>query len=408
MPRRRSSTRRSAIEWSVRGLLAAVAALAGYFSVTNSLGYAVKASPELAHTLTPRDGRITARLSQKVLTAGATEANRDRAEQLARLALRQDPTAVKAVAVLGLTSQLKGDLPRARRLFAYADALSRRELQTQLWAIEDAVGRNDIPGALRQYDVALRTSRTAPELLFPVLASASSDPAIGSALVKVLAANPAWSGSFVDHLVGKGPDPRATSRLLRRLQRAGLPISDSAQATAIRALRSGGFLDDAWAHYATVRAGANRRMSRDPRFTLAITEPTLFDWAPIQDDGVSTSIQSGDQGGIFDFATSPGVGGPVLQQIQMLPPGKFRLEGHSMGVDQPASSRPYWVLTCDNGQELGRVDVPNSTQDGGMFGGQFIVPAECGVQTLLLVARSSDSLAGVTGQIDRVQLQSER
>ncbi|MDT9096849.1 hypothetical protein RSW32_26335, partial [Escherichia coli] len=75
-------------------------------------------------------------------------------------------------------AQLHGDVGAARRLFAYGQRLSRRDNSTQLWAIEDAVARNDIPDVLRHYDVALRTSPNLADILYPVLASASADPAI--------------------------------------------------------------------------------------------------------------------------------------------------------------------------------------------------------------------------------------
>lgn len=90
--------------------------------------------------------------------SGLETARRREADRLARLALRQDPTAVAALATLGLNAQIRGDTNSARRYFAYSDKLSRRSLTTRLWAIEDAVARDDIPAALRNYDVALRTS----------------------------------------------------------------------------------------------------------------------------------------------------------------------------------------------------------------------------------------------------------
>ena len=169
----RSPASRSAAEWGARGALAAVLTVLGYFSVAYTLGYLLRENPAYAYSLASGDGRVTARLSQAVLTAKPAAPERDRATRLAWLALRQDPTAVRAAITLGLSAQLGGEINGARRLFAYAQALSRRELQTQLWAIEDAVSRDDITGALRQYDIALRTSRKAPDLLFPVLASAN-------------------------------------------------------------------------------------------------------------------------------------------------------------------------------------------------------------------------------------------
>src|SRR3546814_15746228 len=96
-----------------------------------------------------------------------------------------------------------------------------------------------------------------------------------------------------------------------------------------------------------------------------------------------------------------GNGGPLLQQLQMLPAGDYVLEGHSIGIEQPARSRPYWIVRCQTGGEIGRVELPNSSQAGGRFQGAIRVPADRPVPMLALVARPPDDLGGVSGQIHR-------
>lgn len=404
MTLREPSPRRSPIEWSIRCVLAAFVAVAGVYTIKSTLGTVLQANPHLAYALAPGDGRITARLSQQLLKPPMTGADRAEAERLARLALRQDATAVRAAATLGLSMQVRGDTVGARRVFAYAQALSRRDLQTQLWAIEDSVARDDIHGALRHYDIALRTSSNAPGLLFPVLASAISDPVISSALIQTFARGPNWQSNFIDYIAESGPDPRGTSRLFAGMRRAGVSQSETSESVLINRLVADGHYDDAWAYYALIRDGANRLVSRDPHFTADLTAPSPFDWNAINEGGVTTSVQRRSDGGVFDFAVPPSMGGLLLQQVQMLPAGRYRLEGHSVALEVPPSARPYWVLMCSQGQEVGRIDVPNSTQANGSFSGEFQVPAGCPVQTLALVARSSDAMGGVSGQIDGVRL----
>lgn len=376
--------------------------------MTETLAYTLRGgNVERAYALAPGDGRITALLSRELSGADATAADRARADRLARQALQHDPTAVAAVTTLGLNAQVRGHAGTARRLFAYAGTLSRRDLQTQVWAIEDAVGRGDVAGALRHYDVALRTSPAAADLLFPVLGSAISDPAIRSALADTLARDPAWETGFVSYLAENGPDPRATARLFLNLGRKNGAVPEDARTAVISSLITRDFLGDAWPFYAAARPGADRRTSRDSRFTADLANPSAFDWTPIN-NGVTALIQRGNTGGLFDFAAPPSVGGPALQQLQMLPPGDYRLEGHSIGINQPEESRPYWTLTCRDGRELGRIALPNSAQAGGAFAGGFRVPAGCPMQTLALVVRPSDAVSGVAGQIDRVRLHPAR
>src|SRR5690606_28285593 len=121
----------------------------------------VRAEPAYAHRLSPIDGKITAAVAEQSFTLTPDASSASEAARLARLALRQDATAVSALSVLGLQAQLRRDASQARDLFSYAHQLSRRELRTQIWGIEEAVGRGDIAGALEQYDRALRTSHRA-------------------------------------------------------------------------------------------------------------------------------------------------------------------------------------------------------------------------------------------------------
>lgn len=409
MPRRGVLARRSPTEWGIRAMLALLLAVLGYTSVAWTLGYAVRTqNPARAHVLAPGDGRITALLAEKALTDTPDLRTRAQAMQLSRAALARDAMALPAVTTLGLDAQLDGDTAWARRLFAYAQRLSRRDLKTRIWAIEDAVGRGDISDALRQYDIALRTSRTAPDVLFPVLAGASTEPAIARELARTLAAQPAWGANFVDYLAGSGPDPRASMRLFLALRRAGVAVSGPAQAVTITRLLSHGASQDAWLYYAATHPGSDRRMSRDPRFAADPADPTPFDWVPADVPGLTVSIQRADRGGVLDFAAPSGMGGMVVQQVQMLPPGDYRVDGHASGIEQPDRARPYWSLTCNDGRELGRVVMPSSAAAGGVFTGQLSVPAGCGVQRLALMIRASDAMAGVSGQVDRVQLRPAR
>ncbi|MCW6531223.1 hypothetical protein NED98_13305 [Sphingomonas sp. MMSM20] len=385
--------------------MALVAMLAGVSSLKQSLAYSERGiMPELAHQLAPGDGRITALLSEKLSNPEATATDRAEADRLASLALRQDPTAVPALATLGIDAQIRGETARARRIFAYAQLLSRRDLRTQLWAIEDAVARGDVADALRQYDITLRTSEYGPDLLFPVLASAIADPAIREALMRTLATKPAWTASFIEYAAVNSPDPRTTFSLLSGLRRIGVAVPSNAKVALVNALLRGDFYDEAWTYYASLRPGANRRRSRDSRFTAQFDSPSPLDWNVIGDAGISASIQRGDKGGVFDFSAPPSVGGAVLRQMQLLPPGDYLLEGHSSNIEQPSDARPYWQLTCVDGRELGRVEIANSAQTGAYFAGRIRVPTGCVTQYLVLVVRPSDLIAGSSGQIDRVQL----
>jgi hypothetical protein len=399
---RRDLARRSPKEWLVRFGLVAVAVFVGIYGVTFSIAQVVvKRDPALAYRLAAYDGWIAAAYATSLAGPDATAMDRLRADAMANRALQQEPTAVAAAATLGINADGRGDKVAARRYFTYAQKLSRRDLRTQLFMIEDAVERNDIPGAVQQYDIALRVKPSLGEMLYPVLASASEDPVIRREMVKTLSGKPLWGESFIYFVANYGKNPEAAAALFLDLRHAGVAIPGGAQSDVIDTLMARGQTNEAWSYYTAIRPGADRRRSRDSRFAATLEAPSQLDWTPVNDGlGLTTSIQ----GGMFEFAAPASVGGPMLQQLQLLPPGIYRLRGHSIGIDQAVGSLPYWTLRCQNGRDLGQVEVPNSRVANGNFIGTFRVPADCPIQTLVLIARASDAVSGLSGQFDRVEL----
>lgn len=402
MSLRRDLARRSAKAWGGRLALAAGAVLVGYYSVTFSIAQAVVGSnPELAYRLAPYDGRITAAYATSLAGEDALPSDRARADVLARRALQQDPTAVAAAATLGLNADLGGDSATARRYFAYAHRLSRRDLRTQLWMIEDAVNRGDLDATVGHYDATLRVFPELGEYLYPIMDEANTEPVIQRAFIKTLATKPLWGEGFINFIALKSTDPKAAADLFTGLERAGVALPETARVHLVSALLTAGQFDTAWSYYSTIRPSVDRRRSRDPEFAATTETPSPLDWTPVNDgSGPTTSMH----GGIFDFAAPASIGGPILQQVQLLPPGTYRLSGHSIGIDQATGARPYWTLTCQGGRELGRVEVPNSTTANGNFTGTFTVPVDCPTQTLVLIVRPSDAVSGLSGQFDRVEL----
>jgi hypothetical protein len=395
---------------AARLVLALIAVALGCIAVMHSLAMVVqKRSLREAHALAPGNGLITGELSSELSGPKATGQGRVQADRLARLALRQDPTAIDAGAALGLNAQIRGNTQLARRLFAYVQALSRRDLPTQLWAIGDAIERNDLSAALTHYDIALRTSPDASSLLFPPLAMGTADPTIRAALARTLARQPAWANDFMGYVITNDTDPEAAASLFQMISHLHGTVPDQYSAGVINALIRAGKIDQAWAYYASLHPGASRRVSRDPTFESHTQAPSEFDWVPIGDGNISASIQpDGRHGGALIFAAPPSIGGLVARQIELLPSGDYILEGRSEGIDQSDDAKPYWSLSCNGGSELGRVDVPNSSVANGRFGGHITVPADCPVQVLALNIRPSSNVSGVTGQIDRALLRPVR
>jgi hypothetical protein len=388
----------------IRAGIAASVAVVGYHAVTFTMAQALKRDPARAYALASYDGRTTARLAAALSGPKATEADRRRGESFARSAMRQDPVSVAAASALGLNAEVRGDHATGRRAFAYAERLSRRDSVTQLWQIEDSVAQGNVRDALHHYDMVLRVKPDLGGILFPVLTAASSDSRIRSEIARTLAARPSWTEPFINYAAVNGTDPRVVATLFHRLERAGIKAPEPARASVLNMLFSNGYVDQAWSYYRSLRPGVSRNRSRDPQFAARIEVPTRFDWVTVGDSGIVGVIEAGS----FDFSAPASTGGVMVQQVQLLAPGTYRLRGHSVDLNQPDAALPYWTLTCHDGRELGRVVVPRSGQAQGNFTGTIRVTPDCPIQTLALIARPSDMVSGLSGRIDRAELAPDR
>lgn len=402
----RARVRRSAADWVGRVALAALTGVAGVFCVASSLASPLRSrAPELAHQLAPWDGRITASLAERsFLIAAATSQDRTASVALARAAVRDDPTVVGAVATLGLDAQLRGDDQQADRLLAYSQRLSRRNLVTQVWALERAKAGGNPVAVVRQYDQMFRTSRTARTLYFPALGASLADRGVRASLVQALTREPEWGGDFLASVAAAPADPLVAARFFQDLSAANVVVWSGASASLINALLTKGQYDTAWSYYASIRPSAVRTRSRDPDFAADLDPPSAFDWTVLSNPGLSASIQPSGSTGVVDYSAAASVGGPVLRQAQVLAEGRYLLQGRSSGTRQPADSHPYWSLSCADGRELGRVPLPSANGSSLPFAGELAVPAGCSRQDLTLVIRPSSDMAGASGQIQSVQL----
>ncbi len=379
--------------------------MAGSVSLSGTLANVVaRVDLEQAHRLAPWDGKITGALAQQSMSMAPDSASDSRAARLAREALRQDATAVEALTVLGLQAQLRGTTETSRQLFAHSLTLSRRELQPQIWAIEEAVSRGDIAGALHHYDVALRTSRRGSDILYPVLASAIGEPLVRSRLIALLETKPVWSEGFIDYVANRAQAPEAAAIFFREAEGKGLPIEDADRTAVVNALAARSSAEEAWRYYVSFRNGAVRERSRAGNFSVAIERPSLFDWTTRSATGASASLHPAAGGGSVDFEAAPSAGGVVLVQMQILPAGRYRLTGRVADFQSPERSRPYLSVSCRDGRELARIALPDAPVHEKPFEGLFVVPSVCPVQRLALVIRPSDDVTGVAGRVTNIEV----
>lgn len=385
--------------------LSLLIALLGLLAVTlmASSGVMLRSrSPELALRLAPWDARTAARRSQELLIGNAEDQRR--AELLAKRSLARDPTAIAAVVTLAFLDEVNGRHAEALRRFTYAEWLSRRHLPNELWWIEYGVSENDIPLALRHYDIALRGIVQAPDILFPVLGPALAQPAVRAELVKVLAGKPAWKAPFLQWLVVNGVETHGAAALFMEMRRSGQPASQTLEGRLEQVLVQERDYDTAWRVYQAHDPRARRDRSRDETFaSVQVERASPFDWNVIDERGGTTISRSSGYEAL-SFTTTPTSAGVLARQLQLLPSGFYRLTADTKVEGITSAVRPHWELACIDGRPLGRAGLDGKLEQGG----RMSVPADCAAQWLQLVSDAGDTQEGVSGTVRRVLLAPEQ
>ncbi len=359
-----------------------------------------RSAPDAAYNMGKGDARILALHAERLSTSINDPSVRAQSVAAARQSLMRDPTNPSAAVSLAIAAETEGKKPQAQRLVDYSLKMSRRDLRAHLWSIEVAVARGDIPVALHHYDTALRTSRAAPDLLFPVLASALPEPEIRQGVERILSQRPTWKNLFLNWLGSNSPDSRLATTLFINLGRRGVEIPWSAQASLMGGLVRQGAFAEAWQIYAAHAGKADRNRSRQVAFDRVPEVPSPFDWNMMTVEGLSASIQQGPDGAVLAFDAVNGVGGVAARQLQFLPAGRYAVRGKASEIT--GGSGPYWQLVCPDGSELGRVTIAPGKA---AFAGTIEVPASCPVQWFNLYVPVLDMAEPVAGMIERVVIE---
>ena len=364
--------------------------------------------PQLAYDWWPYSAEARAGVAASLLQSGPTAAKLDQARRLSTDALRREPVSVAAARTLGLVAFMQGQEQESDRIFTFAESLSRRDIPTQLWLIERNVARNDIAGALRHYDRALRTSTSIREVLFPILVGAAADPSAGLPLARLVGTRPLWWSDYAEELFEKSESSRPILLTLAHLHlRPNVEEELELIGLAIRRLVDLHAFEAAHRVYLSAQPrGANATaLVRDGGFEGQSRLPP-FDWEYRSEPGLSGYVQQRDGGQTALFISGEsGRSGHVARQLLLLRPGRYRLSAQTGDVAADGTSRPLVAIGCagTNSTQLARIRFPATVEGGGAVSGTFAVPAgNCTAQWLTIeTAASLDSLT-TTPWIDSI------
>lgn len=322
-------------------------------------------------------------------------ANLIRASELARQVLLRDPLNVIAVRTLGLVAGLENQTVAARRWFRLSQALSRRDLPTQLWLIEDSVAHGKTEQTLKHYDYALSTTRSAESLLFPVLVGASSDANVSKPLAAIIKQRPLWWGRFIDELISTGTSPSAIVTLVNA---AHLDLRNAGErqlgARAVQRLLQLKAIPQAFGFYRRM-TGVSQQLVHNGNFEKTNPLPPL-DWDLTDQTDIFAAITNGPTKRlphVLALTAVNGKGGVAAQQLLHVLPGSYIFAARVSGTEGDASQQPRLQISCQDNPNSRLVDLtfpPRAVEEGKLIEAPFQVSrARCEFQQLQVIVPGS-------------------
>lgn len=396
---------------SLRTLALVVAGLVAIWLIVSvtAAGIFRTRSPDLALKLAPYDGGAKGAKAFWLLSRPDAAKGRIPAEArvLATEAVGREPTSVPAVRSLGLLASLANKPKEAERAFRYAEGLSRRDLSTQLWLIEWNVQQDDVPGALKHYDIALRTSPEASATLFPIMIAATAVPDVAVELRKLLLTRPAWGPMFVRDMVYGAKSPAVAASISRGLLDPTNPGERMLLSALMERLVQANSYNQAWQLYRSIRHPAGSGpLLRDGGFENDDPLPP-FEWSMAQEPDLSSELRprTDDSNKALYFTQTGGRTSIVTRQLLQLPPGSYVLSALVGDVQGDASRPPEIRVACVGG------DAPLVVQRFPIVAGgerrlqaAFGVGGGCSAQWISVTVPGSLDAVESSGWIDDLSL----
>ena len=187
-------------------------------SVAQTAGLSLASSdPDAALSWVADGSAALDQIAQRELSE--TDGNLDSAREWAQRALRSNPLDARALTLLGLIAERKGDEKSADALMQIAGARTWRDREAQAWLFNRDVRRGDYSHALAHADAILRQSIGSGSEYFPVLATFTVIPRAFEALIAFLATSPPWRTWFLSRLSARLVDQARLIELYAALRR---------------------------------------------------------------------------------------------------------------------------------------------------------------------------------------------
>lgn len=361
-------------------------------------------APQAAIMAMPNESTALASRADQIFFANPANPPRE-VELLARRALANQAVNPKALRVLGYVADTKGDTATAEKYIRMAAKLSRREPGAQLWLIEASARKGDVIQTLAHYDIVLRTKPETETILFPRLLDAIEDREIRIALKPYFRSKNGWAYAFLPYAVTNSNNLPIVIDLL--FETHGLANRQAAYAQELGLLTrliAEGYYQDARRLYLQMPGAKPVRLTnaafdasdRDVHFG-----PMGWQLLEDPDAGGGFTGNAGDKQPMLAVYANAATTRPVATKLLYLKSGKYLFSARLANLDRGDGGFLRWQLRCPSigGAPAWTIDSINAS-----LRAELLVPANCPVQFLDLIASGGKGQTGLEATIASVSL----
>jgi tetratricopeptide (TPR) repeat protein len=358
---------------------------------TTALSLSRSSQPHAALGFVADQGAALNRVVERELAE--PDGNLDSAREWAQRALRASPLNARALTLLGLIAERKGDQKSVEALIRIAAARTWRDQIADEWLLNREAHRGDYAHALPYADALLRMSWPFQPEFFPVLASFTVDPRALEALTALLATAPPWRSWFLSELSARLANQTRLVQLYAALNESeNPPTKEELRPYLDRLIKAENFELAYQTWRATLppwqRADETHPFNRDFEFPV---DGLPFNWnleaVAGADSQVVSSVDGGKKRALLVEFSGARVRFANVKQLLLLPAGDYSFGGKVKTAELRTSRGLWWRIFCANtsANTLANTELVSGTMLWTDFTVKFQVPAtDCGAQWLQL------------------------
>ena len=357
-------------------------------------------NPDIALYYVPDHPLALSRKADELFARNQDPATLAKVEAMAKQSLRGGTLNPVAIRLLGYVADARGDTKTARDFMLLSQKVSRRDLGTQLWLIEDAVARNDKRAALYHYDLAMRATPSSFPILFPALTGALDDPEVRIALAAIVRQAPVWLPTYLGHAINSVENPANLADVLVKAGR--LPDEENYRniSNALLGQLAAKNKFPAFRQYYLSLKGGSKAAFQSASLTKAAVNLAYpaAGWQVVESVGIRGAFSQPDRRGRFSLAAFAGSGerGEVMRKLLFLEPGNYRFWARYSAPTVVSDAEIRWSMQCITpAGSVGKWSAETYLRAGDFTQMQdFTIGNDCRTQLLILHASGGSNQLG--------------